>query len=345
MAEKLVFLKREEIRTMAKDLAKLQEEEATKEKEKISKLKLEEKLSEEASHREKIIKTMIPGENPVPEPEEKSAEEEISSRIGKISPWKKVLVRIAIVFSFFVFLFLIGFTYWYLVIRKKQSPQPSPSLSPSASASMSPSPESPTPSPTESISPEIPPIPIIAVKEIKIIDLNQEESAQEQLKQAVNDIVLTGSSVEFFEILPKKDDQFWGLKTMAEELGLSLPENFFTSVSDQTKDFDFFVYGKGGSKQGFGLVIKIKDNNSILNLLGSWEPTMPSDLNNLFIVLSKQTTLVGTLFRQANYASGAFRYLSFKESNLGICWSVYRDYLIITSSGEIMTKTMDLIPS
>ncbi|MBU4350836.1 hypothetical protein L6250_03330 [Candidatus Parcubacteria bacterium] len=341
MSEKLIFLKREEIRTMAKDLAKLQEEEALKEKEKISRLKLEEKLAKETSQREEIIKTMIPGENPIPEPEGKNSEEEISSRIGKISPWKKILVRTAIVLSFFAFLFLIGFTYWYLVIRKKPTPQPSPS--PSASVPLSPSPESPTPSPTESISPEIPPIPIIAVKEIKIVDLGQEENTQEQLRQAINDIILTSSDPEFYEILPKKNDQFWGLKSLAGELGLGLPENFFTPISDEIKDFDFYIYGKNNLKQGFGLVIKTKDKDSALSLLNSWEPTMPSDLNNLFVILNKQTTLVTTSFKQAAYAGTAFRYLSFKESNLGICWSVYQDYLIITSSGEIMTKTMDLI--
>lgn len=340
MAEKLVFLKRGEIKTMAKDLAKLQEEEAIKEKERISRLKLEEKLAQDASQREKIVSTMIPGEDGIEK--EEDSEEKISSRIRKTPPWKKVLVRILIVFSFITFLVLIGFGYWYLVIKRKQNPQPSPT--PSASVSPSPSSEeSPSPSPTESVNPEIPPIPVIAVKEIKIIDIGQEENVPEQLKQAIGNIVLTDQNPGFFEILPKKDGQFWGLKTLAEKIELKLPENFLASVSDETKDFDFFVYGKNGLKQGFGLVIKIKNKDSLPDLLTLWEPTMPSDINNFFVVLNKQATLAGAVFKQVNYAGAAFRYLSFKEANLGVCWSVYGDYLIITSSGEIMIKTIDLI--
>lgn len=344
MAEKLVFLKREEIRTMAKDLARLQEEEAIKEKEKISKLKFEEKLKKESSQREEIIKTMIPGETEIMETREDMATEEISSRISKTPSWKKVLVRIMIVLSFFAFLFLIGFTYWYLVIKRKPTPQPSPT--PSVSISPSPSPESPTPSPTEFINPEIPPIPVISVKEIKIIDLNQEENVQKQLKQAIGNIVITGNEPEFFEILLKKNDQFLGIKDLFEGLELKSPENLFGFVSDKIEDFDFFVYAKNGLKQGFGLVVKIKDKDSLSNILRSWEPTMPSDINNLFITMNKQATLASAtsaVFKQANYADATFRYLSFKEPGLGICWSVYKDYLIITSSGEIITKTFDLV--
>ncbi len=347
MGEKLVFLKREEIRTMAKDLARLQEEEAIKEKEKISKLKFEEKLKKESSQREEIIKTMIPGETEIVETREDMATEEISSRISKTPSWKKVLVRIMIVLSFFAFLFLIGFTYWYFAVKKGRSPQPSPeSQTLSVSISPSPSPESPTPSPTESINPEIPPIPVISVKEIKIIDLNQEENVQKQLKQAIGNIVITGNEPEFFEILLKKNDQFLGMKDLFEGLELKSPENLFGSVSDKIEDFDFFIYAKNGINQGFGLVVKAKEKESLLSLLNAWEQTMPSDLSNLFITMNKQATLASAtsaVFKQANYADAAFRYLSFKEPGVGVCWSVYKDYLVITSSGEIITKTFDLI--
>ena len=345
MEEKLVFLKREEIRTMAKDLARLQEEEAIKEKDKISKLKFEEKLKNETSQREEIIKTMIPGEETeVLESKEDMANEEISSRIKKSSPQKKILVRILIVLSFFIFLSLIGFSYWYFAIRKKQNSQPSPepSESPTPSASISPSiSPSLSPQPTESINPAIPPIPVISVKEIKIINLSQESDFQKELSQAIKEIIVVGDNPEFFEILPKKNDQFLGIKDLFEGLELKLPENFLSSVSDKIEDFDFFVYTKKNLNQGFGFIVKEKEPLSIL--LSSWEPTMPLDLSNLFTTMDKQATMTNTVFKQAKYADATFRYLSFKESGLGVCWSVYKNYLIITSSGEIMNKTIDLV--
>ena len=338
MEKKLVFLKREEIRTMAKDLARLQEEEAIKEKEKISKLKFEEKLKKETSQREEIIKTMIPGEKTeAVGTREDMATEEISSRISKTSPWKKILVRILIVLSFFAFLFLIGFSYWYFAVKRRQNPQPSPE-SPTPSVSVSAS-----PSPTGSVNPAIPPIPVISVKEIKIVNLSQEDDFQEQLSKAIGEIIPTGNNPEFFEILPKKNDQFLGIKDLFEGLELKSPENLLSSVSDKIEDFDFFVYTKNGLNQGFGFVVKAKEKESLLSLLNAWEQTMPSDLFNLFMAMNKQATLAGTVFKQANYADAAFRYLSFKEPGVGVYWSVYKDYLVITSSEEIMTKTFDLI--
>jgi len=349
MEEKLVFLKREEIRTMAKDLARLQEEEAIKEKEKISKLNFEEKLKIETSQREKIIKTMIPGEKPeIAETKEDMANEEISSRINKTSPWKKILVRILIVLSFFVFLSLIGFSYWYFAVKRKQNPQPSPATeSPepsalSASASVSASP-SVSLQPTESANPAVPPIPVISVKEIKIINLSLEGDFLEQFSQAIGEIIPIGNNPEFFEILPKKNDQFLGIKDLFEGLKLKFPENLLSSVSDKIEDFDFFIYAKNGLNQGFGFIVRAKEKESLLSLLNTWEQTMPLDLSNLFMATNKQATMAGAVFKQANYADATFRYLSFKEPGVGVCWSVYRDYLVITSSGEIMTKTFDLI--
>jgi len=265
------------------------------------------------------------------------ATEEISSRISKTSPWKKILVRILIVLSFFAFLFLIGFSYWYFAVKRRQNPQPSPE-SPTPSVSVSAS-----PSPTGSVNPAIPPIPVISVKEIKIVNLSQEDDFQEQLSKAIGEIIPTGNNPEFFEILPKKNDQFLGMKDLFEGLELKSPENLLSSVSDKIEDFDFFVYTKNGLNQGFGFVVKAKEKESLLSLLSAWEQTMPLDLFNLFTAMNKQATLAGTVFKRANYADATFRYLSFKEPGVGVCWSVYKDYLVITSSGEIMTKTFDLI--
>ena len=343
MEEKLVFLKREEIRTMAKDLARLQEEEALKEKDKISKLKFEEKLKDETSQREKIIKTMIPGEEPeIIETKEDMANEEISSRINKTSPWKKILVRALIILSFLVFLSLIGFSYWYFAIKRKQGPQPSPQPSESPTPSISASP-SISLQPTESANPAVPPIPVISVKEIKIINLSLEGDFLEQFSQAIGEIIPIGNNPEFFEILPKKNDQFLGIKDLFEGLKLKFPENLLSSVSDKIEDFDFFIYAKNGLNQGFGFIVRAKEKESLLSLLNTWEQTMPLDLSNLFMATNKQATMAGAVFKQANYADATFRYLSFKEPGVGVCWSVYKDYLVITSSGEIMTKTFDLI--
>ena len=59
-------------------------------------------------------------------------------------------------------------------------------------------------------------------------------------------------------------------------------------------------------------------------------------------ILGKKISAAGS-FKQVNYGGTFFRYLSFQEKNLGICWAIYQDYLIITSSGESIMKTIDFL--
>ena len=78
--EKLEFLKREEIRTMQKDIAKLREIEAQKERERIAILKTEEKIQ-------------APSLEKVPEKKEEVPVGLIQKISKKPSSFQKILIR------------------------------------------------------------------------------------------------------------------------------------------------------------------------------------------------------------------------------------------------------------
>ena len=100
---KLEFLKREEIRTMERDLSRLREAESEKERGRIANIEKPEKPASAVSGRE---------EKPVPlMPKIPQAK--------KFSPWQKILVRVLIIL---IVLLIIGFLYWFIAVRGKEAP-------------------------------------------------------------------------------------------------------------------------------------------------------------------------------------------------------------------------------
>lgn len=102
--EKKEFLKREEIKTMPKDIADLREIEAQKEKERITAIKTEEKVLEkqkvktdEKVEDKQVLDTLIP--KPLPK---------------TLSILKKAIIRIVII----IFLLFISSFVWFLITRK-----------------------------------------------------------------------------------------------------------------------------------------------------------------------------------------------------------------------------------
>jgi hypothetical protein len=144
--EKLEFFKREEIRTMAKDLLELREEEAKKEREKIAGLKTEEKKKEEKLKKEFLVPK---------KPARKFLPPVFTRPIfSKLSPFEKIFIRIASIIIIILFLFFIfTFWYWYSAEMKKLSYSPLPIPSPTEKVISSPEiTPTPTPSPTPTFS-------------------------------------------------------------------------------------------------------------------------------------------------------------------------------------------------
>ncbi len=107
--ETLEFLKREEVRTMAKDIAQLREEETKKERERIAKIKIEEPSQ------------------PTPPPLMPHAQEQKPVFLNARTRSEKVLIRVVVI-GVLLFMLLNGlaFGYWYFTRKKIMEIVPSP---------------------------------------------------------------------------------------------------------------------------------------------------------------------------------------------------------------------------
>jgi len=127
--EKKEFLLREEIRTMKKDIARLQEAEAQKERERIAALKTEEEAKEEREKTERVrreaeerrkVEEKVRGKKEEAKKSEKTKPPPEKPALPKKPPFfGKVFIRVAIIIILLLtFALIFTFWYWYLKVRK-----------------------------------------------------------------------------------------------------------------------------------------------------------------------------------------------------------------------------------
>ena len=314
--EKLEFLKRKEVRTMKKDLSRLREQEAKKERERIIRLEMEKKAK---TKEEKQKIDLIPKKKPF--------SLKLLPKIHLPTKCQKVIVRIFIV----ILLILISafiFTFWHWYIREGQEQPVSP----------------PTPLESLPVIPEetIPPIEEKPVEQEIIIPLSLISvdatttltiSNKEELIDAISQLVQEEqkeSEIQRIIIKDIKKNKILGIREFFETFEVKEPENFLNNLEN---DFTLFVYSQ---KQGnrFGFVAKIKTKEKLTDLLKVWEPTMEKDYQKLFEILGKDKRALIPYFKQASYKGKNFRYQTFSQNGLGICYLVSENYFIFTSSGE-----------
>jgi len=148
--EKKELLKREEIKTMEKDLLKLREEEARKEREKIIGLKIEEEKEEKLAE-----KPLTPTE-----PSKKILPSVLTRPISrKPSSSEKIFIRVASIVIPLLFLALV-FTSWYWYSKEMEKislpfiATPTPIVTPTPTETITPTPGV-TPEGTPGVTPEV----------------------------------------------------------------------------------------------------------------------------------------------------------------------------------------------
>lgn len=318
--EKLEFLKREEIRTMAKDIAILREIEAKEEKEKITFLKPED-IKKEKIEKPSLAKE-VKEEAPVLIPKLK---------LKKSLLYRKILIRAAMVLV--VLLLLGNFSYGYFTSRKP--PEITPPVATSTQPIVPTGPAAPvTPATT---TPEIIiPISLISVNATETLEISAPEEASTSLSQFLAKELATGT---FTRILIKdvKENKILGLKEFLESLEIKTPENFYQKIDN---DFTLFVYAQEEGKR-VGFITKIKESEGLGSLLRTWEPTMEADFGDLFKMMNKQGKASSLYFKNAFYRGIYFRYQTFSIPHFGICYSTPNQYFIFTSSGKSIMKIIE----
>jgi len=322
--EKLEFLKREEVRTMAKDISHLREAEAQKEREKIAAISPPAKPVPPVRRKVPEFKEEVPLEKRpfgtiIPRPPKRPA----SSR--------KILVRSLILV---VIILIIGVSVWFLFFQKEQPSEivipPEEEMEEEAEEEV----EEPITEEEEII---IPPA-LILVNSTSTLEIAFLEEFKIALPQLLSNIFEPDSFTRVL-IENKKENKVLGLKEFFEVFGIETPEGLLDKFGD---DFTLFIYSSQDTNR-LGFVTEVLDKEGLADLLVSWENTMESDTENLFTVLGKEGLASISYFRTASYQGRVFRYISFPPDNFGICWAIIDDYFLFTSSGESMIKLMNLL--
>lgn len=373
---------REDIKTMQKDVASLREQEAEKERERIASLKTAEdtkierqkvdKIMEEgklagikrdAQDREKAetLKAPWPREKLPPVPKPPAASEvrptgRPSSPIpstpvppGPISPVlsekrvplparpsssERIFIRVGIIIII-ILVFANLFLFWYWYLRGPKVVPPTSEETPGAG-------ETPAPagSPPEAPTPQAIILPsLIAADATTTLELASPDQLPSVLGEALR-TELTEGAIARLLITPTGTFTVLGLKEFLTGLNATVPTELYTKLNN---DFTLFVYSQRQGKR-LGFVANITAQENLATLLQSWERTMENDLNGLFTVLGKQGPTLSSSFRAVPYKNGFLRYQTFSRDDLGICYTIWQDYLVFTTSWESLLKAVNKLP-
>lgn len=322
--EKKEFLKREEIKTMSKDVSQLREIEAQKEKERLMALEAQ-KEQQKASSPPSFLPTeeaLKKFEREQPKSFAPEIPEEISSSNKNV--WARIVIIVV------VLLVIGGALYWFLTMRKQPAPNGTEQLSITTTT------EEVVEQPEE---PVIPPS-LFEMQSFQILRLLTVTSPEDIPLMLSQFLATDSTSTSFTRILIKDatNNKYLGLGEFFSAFHIATPAGFLDKLNDE---FTLFVYSNNGINR-LGLATGIKDNENLYALGKSWEPTMESDTEALFTSLNEVKTKSPTFFKQAYYKKYPFRYASFSDNKFGICWSAY-NYFIWTTSGEGMLRTIDII--
>ncbi len=378
LTEKKEFFVRREIRTMRKDMSRLLEAKSLKEREKMAQLKVGEEVQKEKARIEQLrkeeeekmfaVKELRAQERDAISQERKVATQEPpaapetpkapppkpSYRLpfslpGRPSFLDKFLSRAVILGVVIAFWgIIITFWYWYFFVKNKAEEPPAPPATeqPSLPTGETPGPEE-TPETTQPETPQLPASFIPMDKEYFIEFSDETELPNlfsQSVKQYGGENVLTR-----IIMLNKTSGVFVTLTEFSRIFEINAPPGLLEGLS---QDATFFVYSSKIANR-FGFAARLESTENFTEKMRGWENTLEQNTERLFQILEKTEPAINKNFRQAAYRGVAFRYISFPSINFGIVWSIVKlqretgtetdSYLLFTSSGESMMKTIDRV--
>jgi len=315
--EKKEFLKREEIRTMAKDLSRLREAEAQKERERIAALQLE-KIKKE----EKIIPPGTP-ERPL---EEKPAKGVLIPRPlpKRPSSFQKVLIRGIVIFL--CLLLISGFFYWALGTKRP----PTKEVTPLRTGEEIPKEEEVVEKPEIIISPSLP-----STTETKTLEISKNEEIPEVFNRLMAEELPKG---EFLRIVIKNIDEnrLASLEDLFGAFQIEAPEGISKKLE---ADYTLAIYPQAQGKR-IVFVAKIGEEEGLAELLKNWEEKMTKE--GVFVSGNKVSTFF-SYFKTSSYQNVNFRYLTISKEDSGICYAFLDNYFVFATSFESLKKAIEQV--
>ncbi len=233
------FFKREEIKTMERDVAELREEEAEAEKERIASLKAEIKIQAPPIPTPPAPNYSVPPAPPAP-----------ISQPTRSSPFKKIVVRGIIIL---LVLFALSFSFW-LWRGKKPATQQQPVKT-----------EMPAPKSELSLLPSL-----ISTQDTRIVNVSTNEEIPAQLEQSMK-IEITANSLARIAIKNSPENRWASLDDLASAFKVSVPAEILNKLEPN------FTLALFSQKEGvrIALVAQTTDALDLTDLLKTWEKNAP----------------------------------------------------------------------
>ena len=305
------FLKREEIKTMEKDVDKLRENEARQEREKIIKIRVE------APPLSPPPLTKTPG--PIPQPSTPATTTEEPTE-EKNNLFRKILVRGGLIV--FGLLILIS-VFWFLGARNWFKSEPAPIDN--------------QPETSQSGAEQLPAVilskPLIAVSRTEILKI----ASNEQIPAAINQLLDQGLPEEEFIRLAIENSKENRLASLSEIAGAFQIEAPLEILQKLDQNYTLVIIKQ---KEGvrFSLVAKTTDKNGLIKSLKEWETKTAKTGANIG---EKKFPPLSSSFKTAAWQKTSFRYLTLGKNDSGICYLVIDDYFVLTSSFGSMKKIIE----
>ncbi len=309
--EKLERLKREEIRTMKKDVKSSRELEVKKERERIVGLQAETK-------KPGITPETRPGVVPEPTKEELL----IPKPPKRPSPLKKIFVRVGI---FGLVVLIIGFVYWFLTQKQQLT------IDEEVSQEEQEIPEEVVEEP-EIVIPES----LITIKDALTFNATDTEGIKDIYSQVTSEVL---EENEFVRIVIKNEQEkrVMTLSEITESFQLTIPIDVLENL--KTDVFNLLVYPQEHGKRGV-IIVEIKDKEKLNSSLLNWENNI---ITNGLLVSGNKIITLSTKFKDYAFENTPFRFLTLSMNDLGICYAMVDNYFILSTSFKSIEESIKAV--
>ena len=215
------------------------------------------------------------------------------------------------------------FLYWYFSVR----PTPPPVQEPEVTTPITTNPE---------VKELVIPPSLFYIESSQTLKISETSEVPFLLFQALQGKTEVGS-VNRVLIEDTKNIEILGAKEIFDSFDITTPEGFYEKLATSTT---LFVYSQEEGNR-LGMVIEITDKEGFVEMMSLWEETMEEDLKGFFELLDQTEPALYSYFRDATYQETAFRFQTFSRQDIGIVYSIFDDYFILTTSWKSMEKALD----
>ena len=121
-----------------------------------------------------------------------------------------------------------------------------------------------------------------------------------------------------------------------EAIGVDLPKDLYQNISEK---FTLFSFSPQNSQLGF--IAEIKNKENLKNALNEIELEIKTRIEPIFSLFGSENFIALHPVKKQEYLGETFSYISFNQTNLGICYGLVKNYFIFATSGEVMLKLIE----